>query len=138
MSAESRLRSQSRYLSTFITKWLTQKPDLGNHDWFSIAIHDPRSRPKDVQTLKKAVKFQISVTDGNPERLEYIVSCGVSYLSYRTHSFDLQSFKLFQIIVVQSKNGTFPPLYFERHKQCKRASTQLPSLSFTLSKYISP
>ena len=36
---------------------------MGNRDLFAIAIHDPRSRPKSVQTLKKAGKFQFSVED---------------------------------------------------------------------------
>ena len=65
-----RLRARSGYLSTFIVKWLTRKPYLGNRDWFAIAIHDPRYRPKGVQTLKNALKFQGSVMDGKPLRIE--------------------------------------------------------------------
>ena len=38
---------------------------MGNRDFFAVAIHDPRSRPKNVRTLKKAVKFQGLVADGN-------------------------------------------------------------------------
>ena len=48
-----RLRARIGYLGTFIAKWLKQKLDLGNRDWFTIAIHDTRSRPKSVGTLKK-------------------------------------------------------------------------------------
>ena len=47
-----RLRARGGYLSNFILKWLTQKPDLGNCDWFAIAIHNPRSRSKVCKHLK--------------------------------------------------------------------------------------
>ena len=53
-------------ISTVIVKYLTKKPDLGNHDWFVIAIHDSISRPKSVRAVKKAVKFQGLVMDVNP------------------------------------------------------------------------
>ena len=65
-----RVCTQSRYISTFIVQWLTQKSDLGNSDWFAIAIHDPRYRPKSVRTLKKDVEFQGSIADRNNLQLE--------------------------------------------------------------------
>ena len=64
------LHAQSGYISTFIVKWITRKPDLRNCDRCSIAIHDTRSRPKGVQTLKNTVKFQGSIEDGKYLGLE--------------------------------------------------------------------
>ena len=43
---------------------------MENRDWLAIAIHDPRSRPKSVHILKKAMKFQGLVVGGNPLRFE--------------------------------------------------------------------
>ena len=43
----------------FTLKWLTQKPDLVNRDWFAKAIRDPRSRPKGLQTLKRPWSFKV-------------------------------------------------------------------------------
>ena len=53
------LCARGGYLSNFILKWLTQKLDLGNRDWFAIAIHDPKSRLKGVQTLKRPWIFKV-------------------------------------------------------------------------------
>ena len=51
-------------------KMVNTKPDLGSSDWLAIAIHDPISRPKSVQTTKKSVKFQGLIVDGKSLRLE--------------------------------------------------------------------
>ena len=54
-----RLCTRGNYLITFILKWLTQKPYLGNHNWFAIALYDARSRPKGVKTLKRPWSFKV-------------------------------------------------------------------------------
>ena len=71
---------------------------MGDCDWFAISIHDPRSRPKSVRTLKNTMKFQSLAADVNPLWLEQIVSCGVFFLVFQTNYLDIQSFKIFQNI----------------------------------------
>ena len=87
-----RLRVWGGFISTFFQKWLTRKPDLLNCDWFAIAIHNPVYRPKGVQTHKRPWMFKVwSWTEIFTAQENYIVLCFV--LGYRTHYFDLQSYK---------------------------------------------
>ena len=99
------LRARGWYNSTFILKRLTRKPDLRYCDWFTISIHYPRSVPKGVRTLKI---HEVSGFYCGRKDFTIQVNCIIQgfVLGYWTHYFDLQSFKLFQIIVARAKKGT--------------------------------
>ena len=71
-----RLYAWNGYLSTFILKWLAQKLNMRNSDWFRIVIQDTRSRSKDVWTIKRPWSFN------SRSRTEFFYDSSKSYCNY--------------------------------------------------------
>ena len=123
------LHAQSGYIKVFILKWLRQKPNLGNCDYFAKVIHDTRSRPKCVWTLKWPWSFKVQLW--TEILYDPIKSNHTVFLYGLSNSlFWSSALQIISNNISVSEEG-YPPPHFEHacHKQFKRASLQIYCLS---------